>query len=142
MKVKILQAVSSEFDLKRINLDSIFYFAKNKVSRKVRFIYGLRPEAGGNNNIGDIIDLNDQVEGDILLPTSRKFCQKQVANRIAGKSYTEAQIRAFAKTDMQAKYGFNAFDNGGGFWNKSSKSGKSYQTFDHCRHTWFAVQVL
>lgn len=142
MKVRIIQQVNTLTDLNKIALKSFFTLAKTGRVQSVRYIYGLRKEAGGKYSEGDIIDLNEPIESNAIISGTRDFCKKQVANREAGKYYTEKQIRGFAKTKMQADYGMNAFDNGGGFWNKSSKSGKSYETLSHCRHTWFAVELL
>jgi len=142
MKVKILRQINTTKDIRKTNLETLFEFARTNRNRSVVYIYGLRKEAGGKHNEGDVISLGDSLEPKFILDSSHEFCVKQRDNRIAGKFYTEKQIRSFAKTKTQAKYGLNAFDNGGGFWNKSSKSGKSYETLSHCRHTWFAVEVL
>jgi len=142
MKVKIIKQLNELKDIDKVNLSMFFKFAKDKKVTTVRYIYGLRKEAGGRFNEGDVIDLNEPIESDAIIEKTRDFCKKQIANRLSGKYYTEKQIRAFAKTNMQAKYGMNAFENGGGFWNKRSKSGKSYETLSHCRHTWFAVELL
>lgn len=142
MKVKLIREINTTKDIRKTNLETLFEFARTNRNRSVVYIYGLRKEAGGVYNEGDVISLGEPLENDIIIEGTRDFCKKQVANRASGKFYTEKQIRSFAKTDTQAKYGLNAFDNGGGFWNKTSKSGKSYETLSHCRHTWFAVEVL
>lgn len=70
------------------------------------------------------------VEGDVLLESSRPFCKKMV-----GLSST----RMWSRKDIQnisQRLGYNVFKAAGGFWNNNGT------TEYHCRHEWVANAVI
>lgn len=70
-----------------------------------------------------------EVEGDVLIPTSRSFCVKLIEN---GRLYTRAEIQ-----EMSSIFGYNVYDYAGGFYYNPD----TQETTPWCRHTWSAISV-
>jgi len=72
--------------------------------------------------------LREDVQGEVLLDTSRPFCVKLIQS---GKLYSRDSIE-----QMSAIYGYSIMKNSGGHWNNG------YETLNHCRHYFKALSVI
>lgn len=74
-------------------------------------------------------ELRPNVPGPDIIPGSRGFCRKLIANN---KLYTRADIQS-----MSGIFGYDVFQHAGGWWHDPQTGDNE----DHCRHQFSAVRV-
>lgn len=76
--------------------------------------------------------LRDDVDGALVIPTTREFCKRMV-NLTSGNKRLKLSTINGKDNDMESEYGINnAFDFRGGFYNDG------LETTPFCRHVWIA----